>query len=288
MKISGFTVIRNAELMGYPLIQSIQSLLPMVDEYVIGVGQSEDRTKDLIAALNSPKIKMFDAYWDPNLKTGGLVLSQKTNEALAHCSNDWCIYLQADEVLHENDWAPLRAQLESVANNSEVEGLLFNYIHFYGAYDVIATSRRWYRSEVRAIRKSSGIQSVGDAQSFRVDGRKPKVQRTPASVYHYGWVKPPKRMAEKTKRLNWLWHGSAWDHKVENFAYDRQYGLRKYKGQHPAVMRELVEQQNWEFDPRRSLQDYRLKDLNLWASDMLERITGGYRIGEYKPYRILE
>ena len=286
MKVSGFSVIRNAQIMGYPLLQSIQSVLPLVDEYVIGVGQSEDKTKEMIAGLNSPKIKMVDTFWDPNKKTGGLILSEKTNEALSFCSNDWCVYLQADEVLHERDLMPLLKTIEKVEHNKEIEGLLLKYIHFYGAYDVIATSRRWYRQEVRVIRKSSGIQSVGDAQSFRVHGRKPKVIRAPASVYHYGWVKPPKQMGEKTKRLNWLWHGNAWDHKVEGFEFDRQYGLKKFTGVHPAVMRELVQNQGWNFDPRRKIRDWKLKDLNLLASDLLEKVTG-YRIGEYKPYKLL-
>jgi hypothetical protein len=287
MQVSGFSVIRNAELMGYPVLQSIQSLLPLVDELVIGVGQSEDRTKEMILSLNSPKIKIFDSFWDPAKRTGGLILSEKTNEALAKCSYDWCVYLQADEVLHERDLMPLMNAIRAADKDPRIQGLLLKYVHFYGAYDVIATSRRWYRNEVRVVRKSSGIQSVGDAQGFRVSGRKPQVLRAPAAVYHYGWVKPPQQMGEKTKRLNWLWHGNAWDHKSENFRYDRQYGLKKYTGSHPAVMRELIQKQTWEFDPTRRLSDWKLKDLNLWASDVFERVTG-YRIGEYKPYQLVD
>ncbi len=93
-------------------------------------------------------------------------------------------------------------------------------------------------------------------------------------------------MGEKSKLLNRWWHGDKRDREFDNFQYDRQYGLREFKGSHPAVMRSLVESQDWTFDPRRSLSDWSLKDLNLWASDAFEYVFR-HRIGEYRPYRLL-
>lgn len=283
--ISGFTVIRNARLMGYPVLESIRSLLPLVDEMVIGVGQSDDDTKAMIASLESPKIRVFDSFWDTQRTKGGLILSEKTNEALAQCQNDWCFYLQADEVLHQDDLPEIRRAIATAVGRPAVQGLLFRYVHFYGSYSTIAASRRWYRNEIRAVRKSSGIQSHGDAQGFRVSGEKPLVIASSARIFHYGWVKPPKAMGQKSKLLNRWWHGNKRDNEFDDFEYARQYGLRAYKGSHPAVMKELIAAENWSFDPRRSWTDWTAKDVNLWASDMLENATG-YRIGEYKPYRL--
>ncbi len=288
--ISGFTVIRNARLMGYPIIESLKSLLPLVDELVVGLGQSDDDTRAMLESLASPKIRIFDSFWDTQKTKGGLILSEKTNEALAACKHDWCFYLQADEVLHEDDLPAIRAGLAKAASHPEIEGLLFNYVHFYGSYSTIATSRRWYRKEVRLVRKSSGIQSHNDAQGFRVprEGRlqKPQVLQLDARIFHYGWVKPPKMMGQKSKLLNRWWHGNKRDHEFENFEYARQYGLRPYTGTHPEVMKPLVATQDWSFDPRLSILEWSLKDWNLFASNVLERVTG-YRIGEYKPYRLL-
>jgi hypothetical protein len=286
MKISGFTVIRNGVLMGYPVIQSIQSILPLVDEFVIGVGQSEDGTKELIQKIGDPKIKIFDSFWDPNKTKGGLMLSEKTNEALDRCSYDWCFYLQADEVVHEQDLNRIHEAIKRADKDPRVQGLLFKYIHFYGSYSTIAASRKWYRNEVRVVRRSSGIQSHNDAQGFRVNGEKPVVIPANARIFHYGWVKPPKMMGQKTKLLSRWWHGAKKDNDFENFQYDRQYGLRAYTGSHPAVMRELIASQDWQFDHRRSLSDWKLKDLNLMASDLFEKVFR-HRIGEYKPYRLL-
>ena len=286
MKISGFTVIRNAELMGYPIRESIRSALPLVDEFVVGVGQSDDQTKAMLEGLGSPKVRLFDSHWDTSKTKGGLILSEKTNEALAQCQYDWCLYLQADEVLHEQDLDPIRRACEKYDSNPHIQGLLFDYFHFYGAYDTIATSRRWYRREVRMVRRSCGIQSVGDAQSFRVQGDKPVVARSGARIFHYGWVKPPQAMGQKSKLLNRWWHGNRRDREFDRFEFDqKQYGLRPYHGPHPQVMDELRKKQDWKFHPDRSLSDWTLKDLNLLASDLFEKVFR-FRIGEYKPYRL--
>jgi hypothetical protein len=288
-KISGFTVIRNARLMGYPVLESIRSLLPLVDEFVVGLGQSDDDTRDMILGLDDPKIRIIDTIWDTQKTKGGLILSEKTNEALAACKNDWCFYIQADEVVHEEDLPIVRAAIAESDSRPEIQGLLFHYIHFYGSYETIAKSRRWYRNEVRVVRRSSGIQSHNDAQGFRIPSEsgplKPIVVRTAARIFHYGWVKPPKMMGQKSKLLNRWWHGHKRDHEFESFEYARQYGLQAYRGPHPQVMKDLVRAQDWKFDPKRALSDWTLKDINLWASDMLEKFTG-YRIGEYRPYKI--
>jgi hypothetical protein len=286
MKISGFTVIRNGVLMGYPVLESIKSILPLVDEFVVGVGQSDDHTKELIAGIGDSKIKIFDSFWDTAKTKGGLILSEKTNEALDHCSNDWCFYIQADEVVHEMDLPHIYRAIEKYDKNPAVQGLLFKYIHFYGSYSTIATSRKWYRNEVRVVRKSTGIRSHNDAQGFRVQGAKPMVAPSGGRIFHYGWVKPPKVMGQKSKLLNRWWHGNKKDNEFENFQYDRQYGLRRFEGSHPAVMKNLVAAQDWTFDHRRALSDWTLKDVNLWASDAFEKVFR-HRIGEYRPYKLV-
>lgn len=289
VRLSGFTVIRNARLMGYPILESIKSLLPIVDELVVGLGQSDDDTRSMLESLNDPKVKIFDSFWDTGKTKGGLILSEKTNEALAKCENEWCFYLQADEVLHESDLPAIKAAVAHANSRPEIDGLLFDYLHFYGSYSTIATSRRWYRKEVRIVRKSSGVQSHNDAQGFRVPGPsgplKPRVIPSGARIFHYGWVKPPKMMGQKSKLLNRWWHGNKRDHEFDNFEYARQYGLRPFTDTHPAIMTDLVRSQDWKFDPMLNLSEWSLKDLNLFASDVLERITG-HRIGEYKPYRL--
>lgn len=297
--VSGFTVIKNAALMVYPVMESIKSLLPIVDEMVVCVGKSEDNTLEIIRSIQDPKIKIFETIWDKTKTKGGLLLSDKTNEALKKCQNDWCFYIQADEVVHEQDFALIESALQRADPIDGCEGLLFDYIHFYGSFGVVATNRKWYRKEIRVVRKSSGALSFGDAQGFRVplyqdsnpenksQFRKLKVLPTSARIFHYGWVKPPQKMAAKKKLLDRLWHGNDRDAQNEQFNFDRQFGLKPFKGEHPAVMADLVNSQDWHFDFRKKLSDWNLSEVNLWVGHCLERLTG-YRIGEYKPYKLLK
>ena len=287
MRISGCTIVRNAGLMGYPIVPSIRSLLPLVDEYVVGVGQSDDDTRELVQSIGDPKIRMFDALWDTSKTVDGLTLSEKTNEALSRCEGDWCFYLQADEVVHEQDLPAIRTSMETCLDDPNVEGLLFRFLHFYGSFGIVATGRNWYRNEVRVIRRSSGARSVGDAQGFRIGERKPRVISSGASVFHYGWVKPPGLMAQKMKLANRWWHGSAHDSDFDHFQYRVAYGLKRFTGSHPAVMRELVDHQDWTFEPRLTLSQWDLRDVRNLVSDVVERVTG-YRIGEHKNYMTIK
>jgi hypothetical protein len=189
--------------------------------------------------------------------------------------------------VHEADWENIRRAVDQHDKDQAVQGLLFDYIHFYGSYHIIATARNWYRREVRLIRKSSGIQSVGDAQSFRVNGEKPKVRRANARVFHYGWVKPPKKMGQKAKLLDRWWHGNRRDNLYENFEYQMSYGLKPYSGTHPAAMKDLVRKQDWVFQPQFPFYLWRPKDWNFFASDVFEKVFR-FRIGEYRPYKLLK
>ena len=103
MFISGFTIIRNAILNDYPIVEAIQSILPVVDEMIVLVGDSTDETEQLIRSINSSKIKIHYSVWDMSLRSGGKVLAVETDKAkaLINPKSDWAFYIQADEVIHE-------------------------------------------------------------------------------------------------------------------------------------------------------------------------------------------
>jgi hypothetical protein len=286
MLLSGFTVIRNARIMGYPVVPAIRSILPIVDEFVVGVGQSDDDTRALIESIDDPRIRIFDSHWDTTRQTGGTILADKTNEALARCQGDWCFYLQADEVVHENDLSAIAKSCAEYREDPRVEALLFKYVHFYGSYSVVATGRSWYRQEVRIVRRAAGARSVGDAQSFLIGERKAWVKWSGGTIYHYGHVKPPRQMGEKHKHMHRWYHGHAHDRAFDDFRYRQIYGLRRYTGTHAAVMQPLVAAQDWAFEPRLDLREWTRKDYRGFASDVLETVLR-FRIGERKKFRLL-
>ena len=289
MFVSGFTFIRNAKKLDYPIEQAILSVLPLVDEMVVAVGASEDTTREAVVALG-PKIRVIDTVWDDALREGGRVLAEETNKALNEVSPkaDWCVYIQGDECIHEKFHSEIREAMESFKDNERVEGLLFNYLHFYGSYDYLGDSRKWYRKEVRVVKPIDGLSSYKDAQGFRVNGRKLRVAELNAAVYHYGWVRHPKYQMAKQLSANKLWHSDEYvEQKFDaskDFDYSEIDSIKPFKGTHPMVMQDRIANMNWHFDRDPEVKTFSFKQRLLY---WIEQVTG-VRIGEYKNYTIVD
>jgi len=289
VKVCGFTIVRNAIRYDYPVVESILSILPCVDEMLVSVGDSEDDTLQLIQSIPSDKIRIMQSKWDDSLREGGRVLAEETNKALAAIGPefDWCFYIQADEVLHEN-WIPvLKQAMIYNLKRKEVQGLLFDYLHFYGSYGYLGDSRTWYRKEIRIIRNLPGMQSYKDAQGFRYNGQKLPVASSGASINHYGWVKNPRFQQAKQRDFNKLWHSDEWVEKniSEADAYDYKLieSLRRFEGQHPLVMAERIARCDWEFSFDVRKKRFNLKKRLLY---IFEKWTG-IRLFEYQNYKLI-
>jgi hypothetical protein len=266
MKISGFSFLRNGAKLHYPIIESIRSALPVVDEFVIALGDSDpdDDTREKIEALGSDKIILIDTVWNLDQFPNGTVYAQQTDVAKSHCSGDWLLYLQGDEVLHEDDAEKISAACERWNDHPTVEALLFDYLHFWGDYDHVFDSQRWYKQEMRVIRNIPEIHSMNDAQSFRhianFDGRsyhdktgtrKLVAVHSGARIFHYGWVRPPVRMQTKTDAFNRHHQDSeaatarAEPIAEKPFDYGPLGRVPRFQGSHPAVMTDRIAQMNW-------------------------------------------
>ena len=289
MKVSGFTFVRNAIKFDYPIVEAITSILPICDEIIVAVGKSEDGTLELIRSIKSAKIKIIETSWNDSLREGGHVLADETNKAFAAISpeSDWAFYIQGDEVIHEKQLPMISAAMQQYKNDKRVEGLLFNYIHFYGSFDYVGDARRWYRKEIRIVRNDKNISSYRDAQGFRKNGKKLTVKAIDANVYHYGWVKPPEAQQAKQQTFHKLWHSDEWMKQnipqVDKFDYDTIDSLELFKGPHPCVMQERIDKINWHFsfEPHQKKLSFKLKVL------MFVEKKFGWKIGEYKNYKII-
>lgn len=289
MFVSGFTFIRNAVKLDYPVVESITSILDICNEFIVLVGNSDDGTKQLIENIHSEKIKIFDSIWDDSLREGGKVLANETNKALNKISTkaDWAFYLQADEIVHEKYLPEIKNAMQKYKDDACAEGLLFHFTLFYGSYDYIGDSRNWYRKEIRIIRNDKNIYSFRDAQGFRKNGRKLLVRQIDAFVYHYGWVKPPEKQQAKQKVFHKLWHDDQWiKRNVEDtaaFNYSKIDSLKIFEGTHPLVMRKRIAEKNWSFNFNPAQKKMSLKERLLFA---IEKAIG-WRIGEYKNYKVI-
>jgi hypothetical protein len=289
MKVTGFSFIRNAVKYNYPIEEALRSILPLCDQVVVAVGDSSDGTRELVAGID-PKIRIIDTVWDETIREGGRVLAVETDKAFQAIGNeaDWCIYIQGDEVLHEDGYPAVREAMEKWKDHPEVDGLLFNYRHFFGSYDYVGSESRWYRHEIRVIRNNKGIYAYRDAQGFRKgDNEKLRVKPVDAWIHHYGWVQEPKVIKAKCIAKDKIMYNMEGDEEnivvAEDYPFTLVNALQKFKGTHPAVMKKRVENMYWKFRYDESKNKLRLKD---HIKNLVEKITGK-RPFDYQNYKVI-
>ncbi|MCH8231039.1 MAG: glycosyltransferase family 2 protein [Bacteroidetes bacterium] len=288
MKVSGFTIIRRAIKFDFPVLEAINSILPLCNEFVVAVGNSDDGTLDLIRKIGDPKIRIIETIWDERLiGKGGSVLAAETNKALDAISDDadWAFYIQSDEVVHEKDLPTIYSAMEKWKENTQVDGLLFKYLHFYGSYDYLASSPHWYSREIRIIKNHRSVYSFSDAQGFRMGkNKKLRVKPVDAFIYHYGWVKHPITM-QKKRLFHLKWQNEEVSKEEQNtrqFDYSKIDTLQLFKGTHPKVIQSRIEQKNWKFE-------YDIAFNRLSLKNRIKKAVKKY-FGielEYKNYRLI-
>ncbi len=287
MKVTGFSFIRNGIKLDYPIVEAIQSILPICDDFIVAVGNSDDETLALIQSIEPQKIRIIQTVWDDTLRENGAVLAVETNKAFQEIEkdSDWAFYIQGDEVIHEKYLPIIKAAMLAYKDNFKVDALLFNYQHFYGSYDYLGASNSWYKDEIRVIRNNKSFYSFKDAQGFRKgNNEKLHVISIPAFVNHYGWVKDPRAMQQKQESFHKLWHDDDWLDKnvakAESFEYEKHVSqLVKFTDSHPKVMEERLQRVNWKFDYDISMSKRSTKDL---LKDLLLKIGINPNYQNYK------
>lgn len=240
MKLSGFTIARNVIKFNYPILESIQSILPICDEFIVNVGDSEDDTLELIRSIKSDKIRIIQNDWD--LSQGAEVLSFQTNLALKECKGDWAFYLQSDEVIHEDDFKRLRHVMDKHLNENDVDALRFRWLHFYGSYFRYRIDQGWYQKQDRIIRNNGEVESFGDAFGFRRKDKQPvRRKNTNCFLYHYGWVHSEEVMTQRRVNAENIGFTTLMeDERQAKYDYGDLNRFPAYFGRHPVVMKDRI------------------------------------------------
>jgi hypothetical protein len=310
MKISGFTFLRNAHKLYYPIKESILSILDIVDEFVIalGEGDEDDTSMQVILEINSPKIKIVPTKWNLEKYKGGTEYAHQTDIAKENCTGDWLLYLQGDEVIHESDKIEIVNACNKYVDNPKVEGFVFNYLHFFGDYDHYFSDHCWYKNEIRIIRNSPDIHSWRDAQSFRIipnfdkvdylikaGTRKLNCMPLKARIFHYGWVRPPELMKKKNDNVMANYDNTFWKDYNDKFDYGRLDYCKVFTSSHPKVMENTIKELHWKsslrFNGPTAINRDKMKHERLkyrMLSWIEENLLGGYVIGGFKNYTLLK
>ena len=297
MKISGFSYIRNGFTFEYPFMESIKSILPICDEFVIAVGDSKDGTREAILGIGDPKIKIIDTIWDENLRTNGKIFAQQANIALKNITGDWAFHIQADELIHENDLDKIYNHIRLADDENKIEGLLFDFLNFYGNYKFLNDTRYQHKKEIRVFRNNLNVFSYGDSQGVRKymsyeaylqnhKGYKLKVKYIQIPVYHYSYVRNPYKMNEKLKFFESFWHDDNFienKYHIEDFDFYNIERLKQFDGTHPSLMNDIIARNDWDFDIKKIHKSLKIKDKVLyWIEDRIN-----HRIGESRNYKII-
>jgi hypothetical protein len=241
MTISAFTFIKNGEMLGYPFIESIKSILTIVDEFVINVGNSEDNTLELIKDIESEKIRIIESKWNDKMKDRGYVYGQQKMIAQFNCSSDWAFYLEGDEVVHEEDLDKIKQTCQKYVDDDSVEAVTFDYFHFYGNANSYLDSPGWYRREARIIKNSVRTYAPDGLFWLVIDknkiGRYPNAVHSGANMYHYGWVRSEEQMNLKSQKVQKYWNKK---HKSIDYSQIDQDIIKEFKGSHPQIVKDWL------------------------------------------------
>lgn len=282
MRVVGFSLVSNAVQLDFPVLESLRSILPLCDELVVNVGPSADGTHELVRSLDDPRLRLIEGEWDAAL--GGRMLAVETQRALDTCRGDWAIYIQADEVLHESSVDPLRAALADTRADPRIEGLLVDFIHFYGSVDWVAGGRAWYHREVRVVRPGGSVASHAEAQGFRrKGGTRIRARRSGATYHHFGWSRPMAVLAAKREADNALYYGGEARRAPVGDRLPWEVGLTRFRGTHPRVMREWITARRASMSTGFAPSRWTRRRVALLAALGLERLTG-WRPFEYRNY----
>lgn len=287
MRLSGFTLVRNAIELDFPVVESIRSILPLCEEVVVNVGRSTDATLELIRSIGDPKLRIVESEWD--FTRGEAVLREETLRAMRACRHPWGIGIQADEVLHEAGAASLLETIGRAAADPRIEGVVVRYRHLFGDPDTEAVNRRWYRREVRAVRldPAAEVHPFRDAQGFRVgpEQRRVRALLADAEMFHYGWIRSAAALRGRASVDRSLYPDRP------DYQHDRAVlrwfpGLRPFRGTHPAVAAGWVERHRHDPERRVTPPRFQWEHLRFYASDLIERLTGE-RWFEFRNYRLV-
>ncbi len=246
MKVSGFTFLRNGEWFGYPFIQSIRSALPIVDEFVIALGPCQDRTREMLEEMNEPKLRIISTHWNQSIRNDysirGFNYGQQKSIALFNCTGDWAFYLEADEIIHQDDLPIIRANMEKYLHDDRVESLVFDYLHFYGNTKTLAWSPRWYRRAPRIIKNTIPVWAPKGLFFLVLEnhkrGRYPKAAHSGARIFHYGYVRTEEEYQAKQDNTDIYWRKDKAVSESKTIQYSQidSKALVEFHGDHPEVI----------------------------------------------------
>lgn len=257
-RLSVFTTLKNGVTLGYPFVESILSLLPICDEYIVLEGHSDDDTLRWLERLRDrfpDKIKIHRFPWPQGLE-GGSSIAWMQDRALNLCRGNWAYLQQADEVMPPENLPYLRkliaprTPLERIIGRRRFNSYTIDLMHVIDNFQRIDTrycanadfpqGLRWSLRLVR-LRPFARrfVSSAGDGWSLQGPGCSLiGTAQLPMPVVHLGHEFPINRVRKAISHAN-LYPETEKIEMMQRQIRDHEENLRRYQsGENGAMSRE--------------------------------------------------
>ena len=202
--VSVFTVVpQNPKEREDTVIEGIRSALRFADEVITFHCRPKDGTLEEIRAIGDSRIKIIDGgEWDLDR----FVVGRKKNAALQHCTMDWAILMDADEVFLLSDKEQFFEILGTVP--PEVKAFRVHYLHFYrDPWHVKTSFYQWkpcimqnhIGNFIGGYKIMSNVELDCHARPLNSNDLSRPMPANVFTVYHYGWIKSSRLVMGKKR-----------------------------------------------------------------------------------------
>ncbi len=252
MTLGGSMFIHNSIEFDYCVAESIQSLLDVCDEVSVVDAGSTDGTRAYLDELakTTPKLRITSAPWTPTPGNGFKWLIKLANLAREQLTTEYHFSLQADEVLHVEDYDEIR----EFSNRGTDVGFI-RRLNFW------KDAQHWCHVGGRDLCRIAPIE-VGNVQGDgNLDNNAPgRVIYTGIDVYHYGALRHLEPLRKKTAEQEFnVWGVDPMNlpdsgtsllsksRKEWDDFYDKD--LLPFEGTHPPIMKNWLTERGYKYDP---------------------------------------
>ena len=207
--ITGILSISNGSGLKYPYPVVVSNLQRFCDDVIVGVDPNFPLDRSTLELLNFSNVKLVDAVWNLENRQGGTEIALQMDNLVdlaKEQGSDWVVVMQADELIHDEDFSMLRAFMERYAG-SDTHGFSMERIYFWKDLKTIRTD--WNARMVRIFQPGAySFLAEGTSKDGMYSGpvKKGVEVYLPYKIYHYSRVGSPASISHRVRNLDAFFH----------------------------------------------------------------------------------
>ena len=207
MRVTGILSISNGTGLQYPYVPVVYNLSSLCDDVIVGVDPNFPEDRLTIETLGFTNVKLFDSPWDFDNRNGGTEIAlqmDKVIDVAEERGSDWVVVMQADEVLHDDDFSTLRFLMKK---HDDVTGFSMERLYFWKDLETVRTD--WNERLVRVFRPgtySFMAENTDKSGMFSAQIKPGREVGLSQFIYHYSRVDAPEIISKRVRNMDGLFH----------------------------------------------------------------------------------